>query len=73
MNIGGRNEAAIRRQSIALDNQPTYSTAEYHIKQVKDAKDKGETSRCEENEDNYNITEQLDYRKSKVRDIENHH
>ena len=35
MEVGGRNEAARRRQSIALEKQRTYSTVENHINQVK--------------------------------------
>ena len=46
MEIGGRNEAARRRQSIALEKQRTYSTVEHHINQVKHSKDKEE--KCEE-------------------------
>ena len=42
MDVGGRNEAARRRQSIALEKQRTYSTVENHINHVKHHKDRGE-------------------------------
>ena len=48
MDVGGRSEAARRRQSIALEKQRTFSTVENHINQVKRAKGNGEESwECE--------------------------
>ena len=42
MDVGGRNEAARRRRSIALEKQRTFSTVENHIKKVKNSKDNKE-------------------------------
>lgn len=47
MDVGGRNEAARRRQSIALEKQRTYSTVENHINHVKHHKDREGSSKCE--------------------------
>ena len=56
MEVGGRNEAARRRQSIALEKQRTYSTVEHHINLVKHSKDKEENR--DGNEKNSIITEE---------------
>ena len=56
MEVGGRNEAARRRQSIALEKQRTYSTVEHHINLVKHSKDKEE--KCDGNEGHNVVTEE---------------
>ena len=58
MDVGGRNEAARRRQSIALEKQRTYSTVENHISQVKHSKDKEERSTYEGHVENEMIEEE---------------
>ena len=58
MDVGGRNEAARRRRSIALEKQRTFSTVENQINQVKYSKDKEKNAKCEELKENDVITEE---------------
>ena len=59
MDVGGRNEAARRRRSIALEKQRTFSTVENHIKKVKNSKDnKGAGAKSKGGGENDVITEE---------------
>lgn len=49
MDLQGRNEAARRRHSLALEKQRTFSTVENHISNLKHSKD-NESSKCGESE-----------------------
>lgn len=58
MDVGGRNEAARRRRSIALEKQRTFSTVENQINQVKHSKDKEKNAKSEGRGENEVITEE---------------